>query len=221
MRRTNWFWCARAILIPIGQRRGWCSNGAMPPPSGFCAIGMRGHDRTPPFRHPAALERLAGRKPFHRKGSGTPSIDWQQAVVEALVWGWIDGVRRTVSPTEWTQRFTPRKAGSSWSQINRAHAERLIAEGRMQPAGLAQVQIARENGRWDAAYSGAAPTELPQDFLDALAMASETARITFQTINARSRFAIYYRLTTAKRPETRTKRIAGFIETLARGEQPY
>jgi uncharacterized protein YdeI (YjbR/CyaY-like superfamily) len=158
---------------------------------------------------------------YHRKGSGTPSIDWQQAVVEALVWGWIDGVRRTVSPTQWTQRFTPRKAGSSWSQINRAHAERLIAEGRMQPAGLAQVQIARENGRWDAAYSGAAPTELPQDFLDALAMASETARITFQTINARSRFAIYYRLTTAKRPETRTKRIAGFIETLARGEQPY
>jgi uncharacterized protein YdeI (YjbR/CyaY-like superfamily) len=156
---------------------------------------------------------------YHRKGSGTPSIDWQQAVVHALAWGWIDGVRRTVSPTEWMQRFTPRKPGSSWTQINRAHAERLIAEGQMQPAGLAQVQIARENGRWDAAYAATAPAEWPQDFLDALAAANDAVRQQALTLNARSRFAIHYRLTTAKRPETRAKRIAGFIETLARGEQ--
>lgn len=157
---------------------------------------------------------------YHRKGSGTPSIDWQQAVVQALAWGWIDGVRRTVSPTQWTQRFTPRKKGSAWSQINRAHAERLIAEGLMQPAGLAQVQIARENGRWDSAYSGATPTELPQDFLDAIAAAPETARATLQASKARSRYAIYYRLTSAKRPETRAKRLASLVDMLSRGELP-
>lgn len=154
---------------------------------------------------------------YHKKGSGVPSIDWQQAVVQALVWGWIDGVRKSVSETQWMQRFTPRKPGSSWSQINCAHAERLIAEGQMQPAGMRQVEIARANGRWDAAYSGG-KAELPADFLAALDLAPETARQSFAALKSRDRFAIYYRLTTAKRPETRAKRLADFIAKLTKGE---
>lgn len=158
---------------------------------------------------------------YHKKGSGVASVDWQQAVVEALVWGWIDGVRKTHSETQWIQRFTPRKAGSAWSQINRAHAERLIAEGRMQAAGLAAVEVARENGRWEASYSGGKGADLPQDFLEALAAAPQMARDRFATLDAKNRYAIYYRLTTAKRPETRAKRLAEFIAKLTRGEGPF
>ena len=93
---------------------------------------------------------------YHKKGSGLPSIDWQQAVAEAeaIAWGWIDGIRKSVNETSWQQRFTPRKPGSSWSKINIAHAERLIATGRMQPSGQRHIDIAKQNGTWDAAYSG-------------------------------------------------------------------
>ena len=155
---------------------------------------------------------------YHKKASGVASIDWQQAVVEALAWGWIDGIRKSQSDSQWVQRFTPRKAGGSWSQINRTHAERLIAEGRMQPAGLRQVQIAQENGRWQAAYSGGKTAEVPQDFQLALATAPQSARDQFARLDARARYAIFYRVTTAKRPETRAKRIADFIARLTRGE---
>ena len=157
---------------------------------------------------------------YHKKGAGVASIDWQQAVVEALVWGWIDGVRKTQSETQWIQRFTPRKAGSAWSQINRAHAERLMAEGRMQAAGLAAVAVAKANGRWEATYSGGKGADLPLDFLEALAAAPQSARDQFATLDAKGRYAIYYRLTTAKRPETRAKRLAEFIAKLTRGEGP-
>ena len=157
---------------------------------------------------------------YHKKGTGLPSIDWQQAVVEAIAWGWIDGIRKTVNETSWQQRFTPRKPGSSWSQINTAHAERLMAEGRMQPAGQIHIEIAKQNGRWDAAYSGGKGADLPEDFLTALATAPETARQTFATLKAAERFAIYYRLTTAKRPETRARRLADFLTRLGNGERP-
>ena len=154
---------------------------------------------------------------YHRKGSGTPSIDWDQAVVEALAHGWIDGIRKTVADTQWMQRFTPRKPGSSWSQKNIATAERLIAEGRMTSAGLAHVEIAKANGRWEAGYSGGKNSDLPQDFLDAAA-ATPAATHALQSLNRQNRYAIYYRLTTAKRPETRAKRIADYVAKLARGE---
>lgn len=157
---------------------------------------------------------------YHKKGTGLPSIDWQQAVAEAIAWGWIDGIRKSVNETSWQQRFTPRKPGSSWSKINIAHAERLIAEGRMQPAGQRQVDIAKANGMWDAAYSGGKGAELPEDFLTALAAAPETARQTFAILKAADRFAIYYRLTTAKRPETRMKRLSDFITRLSAGQPP-
>jgi uncharacterized protein YdeI (YjbR/CyaY-like superfamily) len=154
---------------------------------------------------------------IYKKSSGIPSIDWAQAVVEALAWGWIDGIKKSVSETEWGQRFTPRKAGSAWSKINRGHAERLIAEGKMRPAGLAHVQAAQANGRWDSAYSTTG-NEMPEDFLQALAEGPQEARDEYEGLNARNRFAIYYRVTTAKRPETRAKRINEYIAMLARGE---
>ena len=154
---------------------------------------------------------------YHRKGSGQPSIDWDQAVVEALAHGWIDGVRKSVTETQWMQRFTPRKAGSVWSQKNIATAERLIAEGRMTPQGLAHVTLAKANGRWEAAYSGGKNADLPPDFLDLVAQIPKAAE-TLKTLDSRNRYAIYYRLTTAKRPETRAKRLADFVAKLARGE---
>ena len=153
---------------------------------------------------------------YHKKGSGQPSIDWQQAVVEALCWGWIDGVRRALNDTQWVQRFTPRKPGSSWSHINIAHAERLIAEGRMQPAGLAAIAVAKAKGDWERAYSGGKGAELPPDFLDAVA-ANLQAMEALKTLNTKTRFAIYYRTTTAKRPETRARKIAEFVAKLAAG----
>ena len=155
---------------------------------------------------------------FHKKSSGTPSINWQQAVIEAIADGWIDGVKKALNDTQWTQRFTPRKPGSTWSLINIAHADRLIAEGRMQPKGLAQTDIAKANGQWGKAYSGGKAAEIPQDFLDALAQGPAQAQTHYATLNAKNRYAIYYRLTTAKRSETRARKIGEFITMLARGE---
>lgn len=154
---------------------------------------------------------------IYKKASGIPSIDWAQAVIEALAFGWIDGIKKSISETEWAQRFTPRKSGSAWSKINRGHAEKLIAEGRMRPAGMAHVAAAQANGRWDSAYS-TSDYEMPEDFLTALAAGPQAARDEYAGLNARNRFAIYYRLTTAKREETRAKRIREYVDMLARGE---
>lgn len=153
-------------------------------------------------------------------GSGVPSITWEQAVVEALAWGWIDGVKRSLDEVSWVQRFTPRRAKSVWSQKNRAHVERLIAEGRMQAPGLAQVAAAKADGRWEAAYAGK-DFVVPQDFLDALAGAPAAAQAHFARLSRQNQFAIYYRLTTAKRVETRAKRVAEFVAMMERGEKFY
>lgn len=155
---------------------------------------------------------------LYKKASGIPSITWEEAVIEALAFGWIDSTKRPGGTDHWFQRFSPRKPRSGWSQKNRAHVEKLIAEGRMTPAGLTHVEAAKADGRWDAAYAGGKDAEVPQDFLDALTL--QAAR-TYQTLNAQNRFAIYYRLTSAKRPETRAKRIADFVAMLARGERFY
>lgn len=149
---------------------------------------------------------------FHKKASGLASITWEEAVIEALAHGWIDGVKKSLNETSYIQRFTPRRAGSAWSQKNIQHADHLIKTGRMKMAGLRQVQIARQNGRWETAYSGGRGADVPQDFLDAL---PPTAKEHYATLNTKNRYAIYYRLTTAKRPETRAKRMAEFIEKLS------
>ena len=157
---------------------------------------------------------------YHKKSTGLPSIDWPQAVEGALMHGWIDGIRKTLSETQWIQRFTPRKPGSIWSAKNVATAERLIAEGRMAPRGLAAVAVAKANGQWALAYAGGGDAaQVPQDFLDALAQSPQSARDTYATYDSRNRFAIYHRLHTAKRPETRAKRLADFIAMLTRGER--
>ncbi|RYI22859.1 MAG: hypothetical protein EON48_07940 [Acetobacteraceae bacterium] len=155
---------------------------------------------------------------LYKKASGTPSITWEEAVIEALAFGWIDSTKRPGGADHWHQRFSPRKPRSGWSQKNRAHVENLIATGRMAPAGLAHVEAAKADGRWDAAYAGGKDAQVPQDFLDAL---TPRAAETYQTLNAQNRFAIYYRLTTAKRPETRAKRLADFVAMLERGERFY
>ncbi len=159
---------------------------------------------------------------YWKKGTGVASIDWQQAVVEALCWGWIDGVRKAVDAARFKQRFTPRKPGSAWSEINKAHVARLIAEARMQAPGLAAVAVARANGRWEQGYSGGmAKAEIPPDFLAALEAGPPSARLAWENMNARNRFAIYYRVTTAKRAETRARKIAEFVAMLARGERLF
>lgn len=152
--------------------------------------------------------------------SGVPSITWEQAVIEALAWGWIDGVKRSLDETSWVQRFTPRRAKSVWSQKNREHTERLMASGRMQAPGLAQVEAAKADGRWDAAYAGK-DFVVPPDFLAALAAASAVAQAQYAALNRKNLFAIYYRLTTAKRAETRAKRVADFVTMMERGERFY
>ena len=149
---------------------------------------------------------------------GLPGPSWEEAVIEALVWGWVDGVKGAGDAGYYLQRFTPRRKASNWSQRNRAHAERLIATGRMQPPGLVAVAAARAGGRWETAYAGQATMVIPADFLEALAAGPEAARKTFAGLNRATLFAIYHRLTTAKRPETRAKRITQFVAMLARGK---
>ena len=155
---------------------------------------------------------------LYRKDSGIKSITWEEAVIEALAHGWIDGVKRSGGTDHWLQRFTPRRANSAWSQKNRAHTEKLMAEARMAPAGRAQVDAARASGRWDAAYSGGKGAEMPAEFLGALTK-NPAAKAAYDLLDAQNRYAIYYRLTTARRPETRTKRVSDSIAMLARGER--
>ncbi len=154
---------------------------------------------------------------MHKKASGLPSITWEQAVIEALAHGWIDGIKKSFNETSFIQRFTPRRRGSAWSQKNVAHVEKLIAEGRITPRGMAQVELARQNGAWDAAYSGGKGAEIPADFL-ALVAQNPAAQVGLDRLNAANRFAIYYRLISAKREDTRAKRMAEFIAKLAQGK---
>lgn len=149
--------------------------------------------------------------------SGVPSVTWEQAVIEALAWGWVDGVKKSLDAQSWLQRFTPRRARSKWSKKNRGHAEKLIADGRMQPSGLAQVEAARADGRWDEAYAGQSGFEIPADFLSELEK-NAAAKAHFETLSRQNLFAIYYRLHTVKRAETRRRNIENFIAMLARGE---
>lgn len=153
-----------------------------------------------------------------RKGSGKPSVTWTDCVIEALRFGWIDGQKRSLDEASFLQRLTPRKPKSNWSARNCEHATRLIAEGRMTPAGLAHVEAAKADGRWDNGYAGSATMTIPQDVLDALE-AMPAAKAFFQTLDRRNLFSIYYRLHTAKRPETRAKRLSQILAKLDRGER--
>ena len=154
---------------------------------------------------------------FAKKGTGVASVTYAEAVDVALCYGWIDGLTRRVDETYYVQRFTPRRARSKWSKINRDKVAALSAAGRMQPAGLAEVERAKADGRWEAAYDSPATATVPDDLQAALA-ANPKARDFFATLSGNNRYAILHRLQDAKRPETRARRIATFVDMLNRGQ---
>jgi uncharacterized protein YdeI (YjbR/CyaY-like superfamily) len=156
------------------------------------------------------------------KGTTEPTtMVYAQALDEALCFGWIDGqVRGSGGGPTYRQRYTPRTARSQWSARNVTHIRRLTDEGRMHPAGLAAVERARADGRLDAAYSGPATIDVPDDLAAALADNPDAAAM-FAILTSQNRYAILYRLQTAKRPETRARRLAEFVDMLARGETVY
>jgi uncharacterized protein YdeI (YjbR/CyaY-like superfamily) len=157
---------------------------------------------------------------IYKKASAQPSVDWNEAVIEALCWGWIDGVKKSLDEEAFLQRFTPRRVGSNWSKRNREHVDRLLAAGRMQPPGMIHVEAAQADGRWEAAYVPASEMTLPDDFIAALAE-RPTAQAFFATLNKQNLYAISYRLQTAKKPETRQKRFKQFLDMLEKGEKLY
>lgn len=151
-----------------------------------------------------------------KSDTGVPSVTRSDCVIESIRVGWIDGYMKPFDDTSYLQRLTPRKVNSNWSAKNCRHATTLIAEGRMLPAGLAQVEAAKSDGRWDTAYAGSADMTIPQDFLDALEHLP-AAKAFFATLDRRNLYSIYYRLHTAKNPETRARRIAQIVAKLDRG----
>jgi uncharacterized protein YdeI (YjbR/CyaY-like superfamily) len=153
-----------------------------------------------------------------KKGSGIESVDYGEALELALCFGWIDSQKRGLDERYFLQRFTPRRPRGKWSQINRAKAEELIAAGTMRPAGLAEVEAAKADGRWDAAYAGQRAATVPDDLRQELDR-SPAARDFFDSLDAANRYAILYRLQEAKKPETRERRLRKFVAMLERGEK--
>ena len=157
---------------------------------------------------------------IHKKDSGLPTVTNTQALDVALCWGWIDGIRKSLDETSFLQRYTPRRARSVWSQINRDHVARLTAAGRMTPAGQRQVDAAKADGRWDAAYApmrSASEATIPED-LRAAIEASPRARKTFATLGRQNLFSLAFRTNNMKTPAGRAKKIAALVAMLARGE---
>jgi len=156
-----------------------------------------------------------------KKGTTEPtSLTYDEALIEALCHGWIDGQSRRRDEATYRQRFTPRRRRSQWSKRNVGIAERLLAEGKMHAAGIAEIERAKADGRWDAAYSGAATIEVPADLAAALD-AEPRAKAFFAELTGQNRYAILYRVTTARRAQTRARRIEDIVAMLARGETFY
>ena len=162
--------------------------------------------------HPGVWMKIA------KKGSPVETLGYQAALDIALAFGWIDGQKKPLDEHFWLQAFTPRRPRSVWSKRNVDKAVALIASGDMQPAGLAQVEAAKADGRWARAYGGSSTSEPPAEFFAALD-ANPEAKAFYATLDSANRFAIYYRLTSPKREETRTRKIIEFVEMLARGEK--
>jgi len=155
---------------------------------------------------------------FARKASGIPTVTYREALQVALRFGWIDGQARGVDESWYQQRFTPRRARSIWSKRNRDFATALIEAGEMEPAGLREVERAKADGRWDAAYDAPSTATVPDD-LQAALDASPAATEFFAGLDRQNRYAILHRVQTAKRPETRARRIEKFVAMLAAGER--
>jgi uncharacterized protein YdeI (YjbR/CyaY-like superfamily) len=157
---------------------------------------------------------------IYKKGSGVPSITITEALDVVLCWGWIDGIRKALDEKSFLQRYSPRRARSIWSQINRDHIARLTAAGRMTPHGLRQVDLAKADGRWQAAYApirSSSAATIPDD-LRAAIDASPRARKKFETLGRMNLFALTFRTNNLKTPEGRARKIAALVAMLARGE---
>jgi uncharacterized protein YdeI (YjbR/CyaY-like superfamily) len=155
---------------------------------------------------------------IYKKDSGVASITYAEALHQALCFGWIDGQKLPFDENSWVQKFTPRRAKGGWSKINVAHAERLIREGQMMPAGLKEVEAAKADGRWAAAYDSPANATVPPEFVRELERNTKAKQF-YATLNKTNLYSIAYRLQTAKRPETKVKRMKLIIDMLARGEK--
>jgi uncharacterized protein YdeI (YjbR/CyaY-like superfamily) len=155
---------------------------------------------------------------FFKKDSGQKSINHAEALDEALCYGWIDGQADSFDEKSWLQKFTPRRAKSIWSKKNTENVERLIQTGRMEKAGMAEVEAARADGRWTKAYDSPKNMNMPEDFLKELSK-NKKARTFFESLNRTNLYSIHWRLQTAKKPETRQRRIQTILGMLERGEK--
>lgn len=179
-----------------------------------------------PFRTAAAWEKwLAAHRDdrgvwlkIAKKDAGIATVTYAQALDVALCHGWIDGQKRGFDDAFFLQRFTPRRPKSLWSKINIGHVERLVAAGRMQAAGLREVEAAKADGRWEAAYAGAAEMTVPEE-LDAALAKNRKARAFFDKLDRTNRYAVCWRVQTAKKPETRAARVEKLVAMLAKGEK--
>lgn len=152
-----------------------------------------------------------------KKAAELSSVSYAQALDVALCYGWIDGQKKSHDADSWLQKFTPRGKRSVWSKVNREKVETLVAAGRMMPAGLAAVEAAKGDGRWDRAYDSPSTATVPDDFQAAMDAAPDAAAF-FATLNGQNRYAILWRIQTAVKPETRARRIEQFVAMLARRE---
>ncbi len=155
-----------------------------------------------------------------KKGAGEPTVSYPDALAGALCFGWIDGQKGRLDDDYWLQRFTPRKPGSRWSRVNTDKAAALIEAGRMRPAGLAEVERAKADGRWAAAYEPQSASTVPDDLAAELAR-DDSARAFFETLDGANRYAILHRIASARRPETRARRIAKYVAMLAEHKKVY
>jgi uncharacterized protein YdeI (YjbR/CyaY-like superfamily) len=155
---------------------------------------------------------------LHKKASRKPTMTWSEAVDQALCFGWIDGQKKPFDAQSWLQRFTPRRPKSAWSKINTGHVARLTKAGTMTAAGLAAVAAAKADGRWQAAYASQRNAGPPDDFLKELGK-NKKAKAFFETLNKANVYAIVYRLQTAKKPETRARRMEVILAMMAQGKK--
>ena len=153
-----------------------------------------------------------------KKDSGKKTITYDEALDVALCYGWIDGQKNKYDTDSWLQKFTPRRAKSVWSKRNREHVARLITEKRMKPSGLNEVKAAKADGRWEQAYDSPSQMKIPEDFLQALAK-NKKAEAFFKTLNKANTYAIAWRLQTAKKAETREKRMKLLLEMMSEGKK--
>lgn len=157
---------------------------------------------------------------FYKKSSGIKKVEYPEALDVALCYGWIDGIVNKLDEKSYLQRFTPRRSKSIWSEINKGHIARLVKDGRMKEAGMLQMEAAKKDGRWEKAYGGQAVLKVPEDFLDQIKK-NKKAYEFFEKLNKSNKFAMCFQIETAKKEETRKRRIKKFVEMMQKGEKLY